>query len=263
VRLGIALSALALIVTACAEPSSGAAGTTTSLAVTAPAAASSSSTTTVDATAPPPSTPAADLAAPPEPIPLGVYRYATTGAETIDVLGGERHDYPDATTITVTNEGCGRVLRWDVVAQRYEIWGICDGDDNPEFGAQAVQYHEFFGQKTPEPVDCDRTVPLVLAESVMQMCSLADREWNPTWTPEGERNLTINGVAVATLVWSMVVDDTDDFPERIDATWWFRSDGLPVRIEWDKWSVSENPLGGTVRYEEQFVIELLDNAPIR
>ena len=261
-RIGLGLSALALLVTACAEPPSDAAGTSTTTAVSAPPASSAPTTTTLAPVTTPPTTTATDPVAPPEPIPVGVYRYATTGAETIDVLGGERHDYPDVTTITVTDEGCGRVLRWDAVAQRYEIWGICNSDDSPSFDARAVQYHEFFGQKTPEPVDCDRTVPLGLAESVTQICSLADRDWNPTWSPDGERDLTINGADLTTQVWSMVVDDTDEFPERIDATWWFRSDGLPVRIEWEKWSISENPLGGTVRYEEQFVIALLDNAPI-
>lgn len=262
-RLGIGLTALALLVAACTEPPSDAAGTTSGVTVAATAALSSSSTTAVTAIASTPTTLDPSPVATPEPIPIGVYRYATTGAETIDVLGGERHEYPEITTITVTDEGCGRVLRWDVVAQRYEIWGLCTDAESPALGAQAVQYHEFFGQKTPEPVDCDRTVPLGLAEPVTQVCALADRDWNPTWTPEGERNLIINGVDVATQMWSMVVDDTDEFPERIDATWWFRSDGLPVRIEWDKWSISENPLGGTVRYEEQFVIELVDDAPIR
>lgn len=249
--------------TACAEPPSDAAGTTTSTTVTPTAALSSSSTTAVAASASTPTTQDVKPVTTPEPIPVGVYRYATTGAETIDVLGGERHDYPDITTITVTDEGCGRVLRWDVVAQRYEIWGLCIDAESPGLGAQAVQYHEFFGQKTPEPVDCNRTVPLGLAKPVTQVCTLADRDWNPTWTPEGELNIMINGVDVVTWMWSMVVDDTDEFPERIDATWWFRSDGLPVRIEWDKWSISENPLGGTVRYEEQFAIELLDDTPVR
>ena len=49
----------------------------------------------------------------------GVYTYATTGRESIDALDGRSHRYPEVSTITVTHEECGAVLRWRPLRERW------------------------------------------------------------------------------------------------------------------------------------------------
>src|SRR5215211_664686 len=57
----------------------------------------------------------------------GVYRYATTGSERVDALGGATHTYPPITTITVTEAGCGVQTRWDALQERWNLRQLCLG----------------------------------------------------------------------------------------------------------------------------------------
>ena len=55
----------------------------------------------------------------------GLYVYATTGYETTDALAGARHDYPAETYLTIQPGGCGTLVRWQPLEQRYEEWDYC------------------------------------------------------------------------------------------------------------------------------------------
>jgi hypothetical protein len=75
----------------------------------------------------------------------GVYRYATTGSEHVDALGGTTHTYPATTTVTVTAAGCGVQTRWDALQERWNIRQLCLGDGGIVSGAY-TDFHRFYGQ---------------------------------------------------------------------------------------------------------------------
>ena len=60
-----------------------------------------------------------------EPGDYGLYVYATTGYESTDALAGARHDYPAETYLTIQPGGCGTLVRWQPLGQRYEEWNYC------------------------------------------------------------------------------------------------------------------------------------------
>ena len=71
------------------------------------------------------------MASRPSLVAPGVYRYRTTGEESVDVLGGATHHYPDETTITVTPDGVVSP-RWDALKERRDEWRLCDRPDGIE-----------------------------------------------------------------------------------------------------------------------------------
>ena len=198
----------------------------------------------------------------------GVYRYATEGSESIDALGGTLHEYPAISTITVTDDrpvgGCGRHLRWDVLAERSEEGRLCTDGPHVIWQATSLQFHEFFGQKRPEDVDCDLPVPLTdpTADPVQQDCILEDRPWAPRWEHLGTEERTVGSETFPVHHVRMVVDDTDDLPESHVQDWYVRLDGLPVEVVVEKRSVNPNPIGGVVEYLESYRLVLIDPEPI-
>jgi hypothetical protein len=122
---------------------------TTAATTTAGPATTSTSTPDTSAapvTSAPPTTATPSTTAPVTPaLPeVGVYQYRTTGFDSVSILNGARHDYPAITTMTVTNDGCGVKVRWDVAKERYDETGLCDASG----GQQMVSfrgYHQFFG----------------------------------------------------------------------------------------------------------------------
>ena len=86
--------------------------------------------------------------------PEGVFVYATEGEESIDVLGGSTHRYPDRTTLTVTHTGCGVRQRWDALVERWDDELLCPGRDGRERRTLRT-HHEFFGMSDDAEFRCD------------------------------------------------------------------------------------------------------------
>ena len=80
----------------------------------------------------------------PAPTP-GVYVYDTSGFETVDVLGGARHDYPATSTMTVTTTDCGVDVKWAPIEQRFDEWDMCIRGTGLTLRTYTT-HHEFFGQ---------------------------------------------------------------------------------------------------------------------
>jgi hypothetical protein len=204
----------------------------------------------------------------PEPLALvapGVYRYVTTGSESIDALGGANHEYPAETTITVTSDGCGVHLRWDALRERRDEWGLCADQQALALQPDGLQYHEFFGQPDSEPVSCESAVAFAagIASSapVTQTCLLGGEPWTPSWEvlERGER--TVEGVAVPVVHVRMTVEDDDDEWEHTVVDWYLADDGLPVEVEATKSSSSPSPVGAVV-YTEQYRLVLASLTPL-
>jgi hypothetical protein len=200
----------------------------------------------------------------PEP---GVYRYRTLGRESIDALDGATHEYPAETTITVTSEGCGVRLRWDVLRERREEWVLCVTDDGVELQPEAVQYHEFFGQPDSQDARCTTPTLLVPADGEPRQparldCMLADDPWLPVWEVLDTSARTVDGEDVEVVHARMTVVDEDEYWDRTTIDWYLDRSGLIVEASAVKESRSPSPIGGVV-YEEQYTIELVSLEPLR
>ena len=197
----------------------------------------------------------------------GVYVYRTVGFEHIDALSGVTHDYPAETQITVTADGCGVLLRWDALEERREEWRLCSTPAGIELQPRALQYHEFFGQQTPEDVVCDVPVLLVPvsampSEPVAQTCTLDTDPWLPTWEVLEAGALTIDGVTLDVRHVRMEIDDHDHFFEQYVADWQLAPSGLPVELVIEKHSRSPSAVGDVV-YDEEIHLELISVDPLR
>lgn len=98
-----------------------------------------------------PAQPAGPLAPPPPP--EGVYAYKTTGYEEVDAFGGSRHDYPATTYMTIRKKGCGIVLRWQPLEERWDESDHCVQGANITIDRFAM-YHEFFQSGMEQPYPC-------------------------------------------------------------------------------------------------------------
>ena len=88
----------------------------------------------------------------------GVYEYATTGHESVSMLGGRR-DYPERTYASVhAGEDCGWRMELQIVAEHVDEWLMCSRP-----GTLARDWHSrtitWFGVRTNGYYDCD--APLV------------------------------------------------------------------------------------------------------
>ncbi len=90
-----------------------------------------------------------------EPGDFGLYLYATDGFETTDALVGSRHDHPAQTYITIQPGGCGTLVRWQALEERWDEWDFCA--DGSLAGWQG--YHEWFGVGNLEDWACSPPIP--------------------------------------------------------------------------------------------------------
>lgn len=222
-----------------------------------------SSTTVSQAEAPTTTQP--PLFATPEP---GVYRYTTDGVEGIDVLGGAEHRYPAETTITVTPDGCGVLLRWDLLKERYEEWRLCATAHGIAQQRTGAFYHEFFQHGSREEMRCDRGVLVVPADRmpgdvVPLVCLLNDRPWLPEWQVLERGVRTVEGVDVQVTHVRMTVTDDDEYWEHVVADWWLDDRGLPIEMTATKESKSNSGLVGDVVYHETYTVTLASLTPLR
>jgi len=226
--------------------------TTTSVAESAPRAAVGPSAS-VDA-------PATDLP------PVGVYRYRTSGQESVNVLGGAHHAYPAETTITVTPDSCGVRLRWDALKERRDEWRLCVTPAGLT-EAWSLQYHEFFKQPDPEDLVCPATTLLLPREpragaTWSASCTLAKDPEPQQFTVVGVESIRVGDTLVPTVHVRQAVQKNVALFEHTVNDWWLRADGLPVRGVETKISKSPSPIGA-VTYREQYRIDLESTAPLR
>ena len=197
----------------------------------------------------------------------GVYTYETSGSETIDAIGGTRHDYPDVTTITVLPDGCGVSLQWDALRERWDRWRLCQTEDGIELQTHGAQFHEFFGQSELDRLRCDVGVVLVstsdlTVDPVDQSCSLRKDQWSPTWTVLERSTRNVAGMEIEVQRVQMRIDDNDKFWEHIVLDWYLAPNGLPVEVMQTKSNRSDTFVG-PVRYDESFRLVLTSMEPLR
>jgi len=233
--------------------------------VMTPVTVGPSADSTVPATAPP-TTPTTGAPRPLELPQPGVYRYATSGQEEIDAVGGARHDYPPETTITLTPAGCGVRLQWDALRERRETWELCVGTGGIELQPDAVQYHEFFSQPQEHAVECDRTAVLVpldpdSAPATQLRCTVAGEPWFPTWEVLERTTREVAGSEIEVVHVQMTVRDDDEYWETTTIDWFLGPTGLPVVVRGET-SSKTSTLVGDVTYSEQYDLSLASLTPL-
>lgn len=198
----------------------------------------------------------------------GVYVYSTTGAESVDALGGTTHDYPATTTITVSSAGCGVRLRWDALVERYEDWQLCD-DDGALVATRFTTFHKFFGQDDRRDLTCGDPLMLVPAEPAVGdtwsgRCAEGTFDEVFTVSVQGLETVDVGGEAVEAvhIHLDMVVESPDDDPVGGTITdLWIATDDRKI-LRWDESTdTTAGSFVGPVRLQETYALTLSDLEP--
>ncbi len=205
--------------------------------------------------------------APEAEVPTGVYRYATTGGEQVDALGGARHDYPASTTVTYSRAGCGTEERWQPLEGRVGVTRQCAGRDGTELRA-TYQEREFFGQSQSKAYACDPGLLLRPRDpqpgaTWTGRCTTEDSTIDLTARLVGRERLDVEGSAVDVLHVRIAGVLSGSTRGRSDREVWLRaSDGLLVQATGDT-DTDADTSGGTVRYQEEYGLRLQSLTPRR
>ncbi|MEO5723032.1 MAG: hypothetical protein ABIQ39_17020 [Ilumatobacteraceae bacterium] len=206
----------------------------------------------------------AAVAALPSP---GVYVYTTTGRDSVDALNGDHHDYPATTTITVLPSGCGVLLRWDVIVQRWMTWQRCLVDDGVAQTA-VVNFDQFFGQSQTDTYTCagdPRPLRAAVGATWNFDCTQGTSVDHYRGVFVGTETLTIAEQPVSTshvrveLTGSTPPGPIDD--SEVTETWYL--DGTDLIVSQSAANATSNStVIGTVHYKEQYEIVLTKLTPL-
>lgn len=83
----------------------------------------------------------------------GVYVYETSGFEEVN-LPGSRRSYPDTTTITVLDAGCGVEYRWRANEDHTDSSIVCADGDSLTL-SRFTNRNAFYGRSSESSYDCD------------------------------------------------------------------------------------------------------------
>lgn len=190
----------------------------------------------------------------------GVYAYQTTGFEEVDALGGGRHDYPAETYLTIRAEGCGTVLRWQPLRERWDEDIVCD-DGRIE---RIDSYHEWFGVRDLHQYQCGEDAhgyPREGETTWSFTCATEVTSEEYTYTVVGTEELTIGGEAVVTVHLhgtSIISGETVGDSEFHE--WVVPGTELIVKMTMRGDNVTDSRIGA-VTYHEEFEVVLTSLTP--
>jgi hypothetical protein len=190
------------------------------------------------------------------PLPAeGVYVYATTGGDEVDVLGGSRHEYPAQTTITVRHAGCGLVERWDALEERWDERESCRTPTGDTL-KRTTSFHEFFGRGDLRTLQCSGfTYPAGFqpGSSWASRCASENTTVSLTLKAVGWENVDVGGQSVRTMhvhVEGRITGEQDGTTVR--DVWGAADSGIVVRERSTLTSYSNQPVFGRTRYHESY-----------
>lgn len=196
---------------------------------------------------------------------FGLYLYETVGFETTDALAGSRHDYPVQTYLTIQPGGCGTLVRWQALEQRWEEWDICP--DGTMVGWRS--FNEWFRLANTDVWNCPQPVPLQGEPGETWHYRCARPETNQAAAAEelgdleavGYETLTVAGEQVETLhVHTIVTGAGGSVATGTVDTWYLPGTVLPVRrvVVHDS---TTNTMIGSVEYHEEAELQLISLLP--
>ena len=127
----------------------------------------------------------------------GVYVYDTSGMEQVDVLGGDSHEYPAETAMTVTTEGCGVRMTWAPLDGRSETMSVCRRDGGIAL-RESTTVHSFFRQTAETVYSCDASVWWAPPEGITEwdgQCTSPERTTHRVARVVSTDSLVIDGEA--------------------------------------------------------------------
>lgn len=201
------------------------------------------------------------------PIPVeGVYIYATTGGDEVDVLGGRRHAYPAETTITVRHAGCGIVERWDALEERWDERESCRTANGEEL-KRMTSFHEFFGHADQRTLHCTGyTYPKGFQPDASWTSRCASENTTAVTTLDaiGWEDVDVDGVAVRAMhVHAETTVTGEQEGTSVRDVWGATETGIVVRERTTLTSHSNQPVFGRTRYHESYEIRLKSLRPRR
>lgn len=207
-------------------------------------------------------------ARPGEPEP-GVYRYSTSGEESVDAAGGflsASHHYPGTSTISVIPTRCGLAERWEVLATRWTELASCREQGGYRL-LSVDEMHEFFGVRRDVLYRCREPVrpgPAKLRPGMEWKghCATGDSSRESSFRVLGLQRVRVGErsfEAVHTRTRLRLSGTYSGSASQED--WRRRSDGLLLR----RTSRTRGAFGGTVSadYSESYEIGILTLQPDR
>jgi len=195
----------------------------------------------------------------------GVYSYATTGYESVDALGGSRHDYPATTTITYSPTACGLEERWRPLEGRFGANLICDGGTGREMRT-TQQERTFFGNVAAQLLVCDDGLTLLpdepkVGDQWARQCTGPDTQVLLAGSVLGLEELQVGGTPVPVV--HVLLEGTSS-GRGVGTTrrevWLQKGTGLVVKAV-GATDTSSDSLAGTTSYEERYEIVLQSLEP--
>jgi hypothetical protein len=199
----------------------------------------------------------------PTPAP-GVYVYDTIGFERVSALGGAQHDYPQQTTMTVTETACGVDVRWTPLEQRFEHWTMCLPGTANEMRSFTT-HHEFFGKTEERTFECHDTYIRppsdVPGTDVKGGCKNGTDTAATDTAVVGPETLVVQGVPVDTIKmhFDHQLSGSSNGYQRGDV-WVRASDGLLVRFV-SEIDADANSVIGPTHFHEEINLNLAELAP--
>ena len=199
------------------------------------------------------------------PLPKeGVYVYATTGGDEVDVLGGSRHEYPAETTVTISHAGCGLVERWDALEERWDERESCraPGGDTLK---RTTSFHEFYGRADERTLRCEGytfAASFGPGSKWSSRCASDDTTVDLSLEAIGWEDVDVGGRSVRTLhvrVTGQLSGDQEGSVVR--DVWGSGETGIAVRERSTLTSYSNQPVFGRTRYHESYDIRLKSLEP--
>lgn len=196
----------------------------------------------------------------------GVYVYATTGGESIDVLGGAHHRYPARTSITARRIPCGLELAWAALERRTTTWTLCSTGAGIEL-RRVEHRHAFFWQSDRTSYACTGAV-LVATNGATAAghdftCTSAKAAASGKALLVGPETIDVGGTAVATIHARTAGTVSGANLGTESADWWLdTATALPVRIVLQS-RASRKTVVGRAHYTEDADLRLLSLRPER
>ena len=186
----------------------------------------------------------------------GVYLYDTTGAESLDVLGGVTHRYPATTTIALTRSTCGARLRWQALTERSTTWVLCRSSHGI-VERSSDEVHDFFGKVDRTSYRCTN------ARGTFTCVSQHGRELGVA-VDLGRETITVGETPVETvhIRTTAQISGGDRGTESVD--WWLAPNtAAPVRIAFSSRTSRKEPVIGAAHYREHAELRLASLEPLR
>jgi hypothetical protein len=192
-----------------------------------------------------------------EPGDPGIYTYRTEGFETVDALGGARHDYPESTVMVISTTACGVTVRWQAIEERWVEWEHCGSDLTV---TATREFHEWFGVPDLESERCDDPRP-ILEDVDAVVCRAGEAIETYRVEVVGTEVLSAGGDAIEVVH----VRRTSEVSGRSQGVatvdeWRVPGTALVVRYEAVTENVTASPVGD-VTYREEVVLQLRDLEP--